>query len=128
MGIPPYAWVLTLSVVLLPLAIAAFASGNKSITMACLGAAMFFIFLCTGPVNTLIIESVPVNLRSSAMAMSIFLIHLFGDRWSSEIVGHLSDSWGSLQKAVMILPGALGVAALLWLTLALKTKQNPKIA
>ncbi len=120
-----YAWVLSLSVLIAaPLAIAAFLASSKAISMGCLGAAMFFIFLCTGPVNTLIIESVPVNLRSSAMAVSIFLIHLFGDMWSSEIVGHLSDSWGSLQKAVMILPGALGVATLLWLALALKTKAN----
>ena len=51
-------------------------------------------------------------------------IHLFGDMWSSEIVGHLSDSWGNLQKAVMILPGALAVAALLWLVLALKTERR----
>jgi hypothetical protein len=28
-----------------------------------------------------------------------------------------------LQKAVMILPAALGVAAVLWVTLALKTKR-----
>jgi MFS family permease len=122
-----YAWVLFLSVLLaVPVAIGAFITRDKTLAMSCLGAAMFLLFLCTGPVNTLIIESVPVNLRSSAMAMSIFLIHLFGDMWSSEIVGHLSDSWASLQKAVMILPGALGVAALLWLVLALKTKPIPK--
>ena len=53
--------------------------------------AMFLLFLGTGPVNTLILETVPANLRASAMAISIFLIHLCGDMWSSEIVGHLSD-------------------------------------
>ena len=89
--------------------------------MAFMAAAMFFLFLSTGPVNTLILETVPVNLRSSAMAVSIFMIHLFGDMWSSEIVGHLSDSWHDLRKAVLILPVALVVAALLWLALAVKT-------
>ena len=119
-----YAWMLGLSVVLAaPSAILAFTASDKTTSMACLAAAMFFIFLCTGPVNTLILETVPVNLRASAMAMSIFCIHLFGDLWSSEIVGRLSDHWGSLQKAVMILPGALGVAAVLWISLALKTKR-----
>jgi MFS family permease len=120
-----YAWMLGLSVVLAaPLAIAAFLATEKNVSMACLAGAMFFIFLCTGPVNTLILETVPVNLRASAMALSIFCIHLFGDLWSSEIVGRLSDHWGSLQKAVMILPAALGVAAVLWISLALKTKQR----
>lgn len=117
-----YAWMLSLSVILAaPTAAAAFMSHDKTVSMCCLAAAMFFIFLSTGPVNTLILESVPLNLRASAMAMSIFCIHLFGDLWSSEIVGRLSDSWGSLQQAVMILPAALGVAAVLWLMLALKT-------
>ena len=120
-----YAWMLSLSVLLAaPTAAVAFMAGDKTLSMCCLAAAMFFIFLGTGPVNTLILETVPANLRASAMAMSIFCIHLFGDLWSSEIVGHLSDHWGSLQQAVMILPAALGVAAVLWLWLALKTKRK----
>jgi MFS family permease len=120
-----YAWMLGLSVVFAaPLAIAAFLASDKNVSMACLAGAMFFIFLCTGPVNTLILETVPVNLRASAMALSIFCIHLFGDLWSSEIVGRLSDHWGSLQKAVMILPAALGVAAVFWISLAVKTKRR----
>jgi len=119
-----YAWMLGLSVVLAaPLAVVAFLATSKVVAMCCLAGAMFFIFLCTGPVNTLILESVPLNLRASAMAMSIFCIHLFGDLWSSEIVGHLSDRWQSLQKAVLVLPSALGVAAVFWVVLALKTKR-----
>jgi predicted MFS family arabinose efflux permease len=120
-----YAWMLGLSVITsTPLATAAFLTSNKTISMCCLAAAMLCIFLCTGPVNTLILETVPANLRASAMAMSIFCIHLFGDLWSSEIVGHLSDYWGNLQKAVLILPAALCAAAVLWLALALKTKRT----
>ena len=120
-----YAWMLGLSATLsTPLAIGAFLATDKTTAMACLAGAMLFIFLCTGPVNTLILETVPMNLRASAMAMSIFCIHMFGDLWSSEIVGHLSDHWGSLQNAVMILPAALGVAAVLWISLALKTKRK----
>ena len=87
---------------------------------------IFFLFLSTGPVNTLILETAPVNLRASAMAVSIFTIHLFGDMWSPEIVGRLADSFGgNLQKAVLILPVALIVASVLWLALALKTKRGP---
>jgi MFS family permease len=120
-----YAWTLGLSVAIaVPLAFAAFLVGNKSLSMGCLAAAMFFLFLPTGPVNTLILETVPINLRASAMAVSIFMIHLFGDMWSPRIVGRIADSTGSLQKAVLILPTALIVAAILWLALALKTKRD----
>lgn len=117
-----YALVLGLSVLAaVPVAFAAFLTLNTTLAMCCLAAAMFLLFLSTGPVNTLIIEAVPANLRSSAMAISIFMIHLFGDFRSSEIVGGLSDRWHSLQKAVLILPSVLIIAGLLWMALAVKT-------
>jgi hypothetical protein len=96
---------------------------DRSWAMTFMASAMFFLFLGTGPVNTLILESVPINLRASAMAGSIFMIHLFGDMWSPEIVGRLADASGSLQKAVLILPVALIVSAALWLALAVKSKR-----
>ncbi len=121
-----YAWTLGLSVlVAVPLAFGAFLASSTFWSMAFLAAAMFFLFLPTGPVNTLILETTPVNLRASAMAVSIFTIHLFGDMWSPEIVGRIADSFGgNLQKAVLILPFALIVAAALWLVLAMKTKRG----
>ena len=119
-----YAWTLGLSVLAaVPLAFGAFLAGSTVWSMSFLAAAMFFLFLSTGPVNTLILETAPVNLRASAMAISIFTIHLFGDMWSPVIVGRLADSFGgNLQKAVLILPVALILASALWLALALKTK------
>jgi len=126
-----YAWTLGLSVlVAAPLGFAAFLISNRFGSMAFMAAAMFFLFLSTGPVNTLILESVPIHLRASAMAVSIFMIHLFGDMWSPEIVGRISTATGSLQKGVMILPVALIVCAGLWLALAVKTRRatNPAAA
>ncbi len=117
-----YALVLGLSVLAaVPAAFAAFLTANTVAAMTCLAAAMFLLFLSTGPVNTLIIESVPANLRASAMAISIFMIHLFGDFRSSEIVGALGDRWHSLQRAVLILPSVLLIGGVLWLALAVKT-------
>jgi hypothetical protein len=108
-----------------PVAVLSFWTPNKMVAMSSLALAMFLIFLCTGPVNTLILETVPVNLRASAMAVSIFAIHLFGDMWSSEIVGRLSDRWSSLQTAVMVLPAALAVAAAFWFALVLHMRRRP---
>src|SRR5580692_1909172 len=121
-----YAWTLALSVlVAVPLAFGAFLATSTFWSMTLMATAMFFLFLSTGPVNTLILETAPVNLRASAMAVSIFAIHLFGDMWSPEIVGRLADSFGgNLQKAVLILPIALIAAGALWLALALKTRRG----
>ena len=73
-----------------------------------------------------------MNLRAGAMAMAIFMIHLFGDFKSPEIVGQLSVRSGSLKLAVLILPAALLLAAALWLGLGLKTlyrhrRQAPRV-
>ncbi len=117
-----YAWLLTVSILLaVPASAAALWTHDKTAAMTFLALAIFLLFLSNGPVNTLIVETVPVNLRSSAMALSIFMIHMFGDVWSSQIVGHLADSWNSLRLAVMILPLALLVGAALWFVLAIKT-------
>ena len=117
-----YATLLALSVLLaIPVATVAFLTRDTLVSEGCLAAAMFLLFLPTGPINTLIVESVPVMLRASAMALSIFVIHLFGDLWSPLIVGKLSDAWAvpghpeaGLQQAVLILPAVLIVAAVFW--------------
>lgn len=117
-----YALLLTASIFLaVPASYVALQASGVNVAMAFLAAAIFLIFLGAGPVNTLILETVPVNLRASAMALSIFMIHLFGDMWSPEIVGRLADHWNNLQKAVLILPAALVACGLLWLALAVKT-------
>jgi len=121
-----YAWMLSSSILLaVPSSFAAFLCSNTVATMAFLALSMFFLFLSTGPVNTLILETVPMNLRASAMALSIFMIHLFGDMWSPELVGRLADAWNhDLTKAVLILPVALLVGGVLWVILALKTPDH----
>jgi MFS family permease len=124
-----YAWLLSSSVLLaVPVSFGAFLSSSTLAAMVLLAVAMFLLFLSTGPVNTLIIETVPLNLRASAMALSIFMIHLFGDMWSPEIVGRLADAWGEdLRKAVMILPAVLVLSGGLWLVLALKTARRSRM-
>ncbi len=120
----PAAYALTLGISTLaaaPFAAWAFLGGTKPALMTGLAVTIFLLFLGTGPVNTLILETVPVTLRASAMAMSIFMIHLFGDFWSPEIIGHLSDYFGSLKQAVLVLPVILLVSGGLWLGLAFKT-------
>jgi len=125
----PAGYSLTLSLSMLfaaPLAALAFFAPDRNAAVLCLGAAMFFAFLGTGPINTLILESVPANLRASAMAGSIFIIHLCGDMWSPEIVGHVSDATQSLTKGLLLLPAAMALAGLLWGILAFLQHRAPK--
>jgi MFS family permease len=125
----PAAYSLTLGLSTLaavPFAAWAFLGGTEKALMYGLAAAIFLLFLGTGPVNTLIVETVPVSLRASAMAMSIFMIHLFGDFWSPELVGHLSDTLNSLKKAVLILPPILFLGGGLWMFLGVKTLRGSK--
>jgi MFS family permease len=65
--------------------------GPKSTTLPALGAAVFLIFLGTGPVNAATLNAVPANLRSMAMAGQLFVLHVFGDMPSSKIIGIVSD-------------------------------------
>ena len=120
-----YALMLALSVALaVPTSLVAFFSRNLALSMAAFGLSMFFLFLSTGPVNTLIVETVPGELRASAMALSIFAIHLFGDMWSPEIVGRISDHYGSLRMGVLILPIVLVLAAAFWGALAARMRRE----
>ena len=121
-----YAWVLALSsLAAAPAAWAAFSLGDPALAKIALIAAMMLLFLSTGPTNTLILETVPASMRASAVAASIFTIHLLGDLWSPKIVGYLSDHWGSLQKATLwVLPVSLLVSAFFWGWLVLQIRRE----
>lgn len=126
-----YALLLTLAAATVLFATGALLNVVTAASMVCVGAAIFLSFLPMGPVTTLLIESVPIMLRASAMAASIFVIHLFGDFWSPVLVGRLAD-WGyrpdkpgiGLQHAMLILPAVLSFAVLFWGWLAWRQRNR----
>jgi MFS family permease len=71
-----------------------------------------FIFLNTGPLNAIIANVSRPEVRATAYAVNIFVIHALGDAISPAIVGVLSDRIG-LAAAFWIAPGTLALAALL---------------
>ncbi len=73
--------------------------------------AEFFLFLNTGPLNTVIINVTPPAVRAMAFAVNIFFIHALGDAISPSILGWLSDRWG-LRSALLITPFAMALAGL----------------
>jgi MFS transporter, Spinster family, sphingosine-1-phosphate transporter len=54
-------------------------------------AAEFFLFLNTGPLNTAIVNSVSAPVRATAISINLFFIHAFGDTFSPQIIGAISD-------------------------------------
>jgi MFS family permease len=73
--------------------------------------AEFFLFLNTGPLNTVIVTITKPAIRTMAFAVNIFFIHAFGDAVSPAILGWLSDLWG-LRRALLVTPFAFLTAAL----------------
>jgi predicted MFS family arabinose efflux permease len=55
-----------------------------------LAGAEFFLFLNTGPLNAAIVNSVGAEVRSTAIALNLFLIHMLGDTFSPQIIGAIS--------------------------------------
>lgn len=54
-------------------------------------AAVFCLFVNTGPGNTILANVVPESLRSGGFALNIFIIHLLGDAISPPIIGWIAD-------------------------------------
>ncbi len=79
--------------------------------MSAIFIAEFFLFLNTGPLNTVIINVTNPAVRAMAFAVNIFFIHALGDAVSPSILGWLSDQWG-LRSALLITPCAMALAGL----------------
>jgi predicted MFS family arabinose efflux permease len=60
-------------------------------------AAEFFLFLNTGPLNAAVVNSVSAPIRATAIALNLFCIHFFGDTFSPQIIGAISDRSKSLR-------------------------------
>jgi MFS transporter, Spinster family, sphingosine-1-phosphate transporter len=96
-----------------PCAVMCLSVGSPAAFFAWIAAAEFALFLSTSPINVVILQGVPEHLRASAMAVSIFAIHLLGDMLSPPIIGAISDR-SSLRLGMLVLPVALVLATVAW--------------
>ena len=65
--------------------------GPRAWAIPSLFAAEFFLFLNTGPLNAAIVNSVSAPVRATAISLNLFFIHFFGDTFSPQIIGAISD-------------------------------------
>ena len=97
-----------------PVALLALTSPTPRIYYPAIVVAELLCFMSTGPINAAIVNMVSPLERASAMALSIFAIHLLGDVPSPPLIGHLAVT-GSLERAVLVVPVALAIGGVIWL-------------
>ncbi len=78
-------------------------------------AAVFCLFFNTGPSNTALANTTPPQIRASAFAINILIIHTLGDAISPGIIGAIRDH-ASLKAGFVAVSGMMLVGGILWLS------------
>jgi MFS family permease len=86
--------------------------GPRATMVPCLAVAEFCLFLNTGPLNAAIVNAVDAPIRSTAIAVELFIIHALGDAPSPRIIGWVSD-YSSLREGLAITLITLLLSAIL---------------
>ncbi len=113
-----YLWfsaVLTLLAV--PCALLALLAPSPALYYPAIVGAQLLLFMSTGPINAAIVNIAGPLERASAIALSMFAIHLLGDVPSPALIGRVSHL-SSLGEATLIVPVAFAVAGVIWLIAA----------
>src|SRR5271169_6600687 len=80
------------------------------IMLPAIALAAFFLLLNTSPLNTALVNAVGAHIRATAIAVNIFLFHLFGDVPSPTLMGYVADRH-SLQAAFILPVIAMAVSS-----------------
>jgi MFS family permease len=86
--------------------------GPRTWALPALFAAEFFLFLNTGPLNAAIVNSVAAPVRATAISVNLLCIHMFGDTFSPQIIGAVSDR-SNLRLALGVTLVSLVVSAVI---------------
>ena len=108
-----------------PFAVIALRSPSPAVIWPCIFVAAFLAFLSTGPIGAVLVNCVQSGVRAVAMAVCIFVIHILGDALAGVLIGHLSVAWHSLAKAVLLVPVAMVLGAVLWIGAARFVAERP---
>jgi MFS family permease len=84
------------------------------LSWACAFLAIFGLFLYTGPGNTILANVVRSDIRGTAFAINVLVIHALGDVISPPLIGTVADRSG-LQFAFLLTTTMIALGAVLWL-------------
>ena len=79
----------------------------------CIFAAVFFLFLNSGPSNTALANVTLPAVRATAFALNIFVVHLLGDMISPPLIGAIRDRW-NMNVAFLAVSVTMLIAGILW--------------
>ncbi|HYT05686.1 MAG TPA: MFS transporter [Gemmatimonadales bacterium] len=96
-----------------PLTLVALTAAMPAVYWSSIVAAELCLFASTGPINSAIVNAVSPHTRATAVALSIFAIHILGDVPSPYLVGAISDA-RSLAQALLIVPLAVLIGGAIW--------------
>jgi MFS transporter, Spinster family, sphingosine-1-phosphate transporter len=76
--------------------------------------AVFFVFLNTGPSNAALANVVSPNVRATAFAVNILVIHALGDAISPPLLGAVAGRY-DMNVAFLIISAAMLISGIIWL-------------
>jgi len=97
------------------------------LSWALLFVAVFFLFFNTGPANTVTANVTRSEIRATAFAINILVIHLLGDVISPPIIGLISG-FSNLQTAFLVVSFTIPVGGILWVLGAKHLDEDTKKA
>lgn len=80
-----------------------------------LAGAVFFLFFNTGPANTILANVTSPEIRTTAFALNILIIHALGDAISPPLIGFISDRLNNLGLALGVVALMFLIGGVLWL-------------
>jgi hypothetical protein len=109
-----YLWLSAIScLTAAPFVWVALSTPSPKLYLASMVAGQLCLFISTGPINAAIANLATASERASALALSVFAIHVLGDVLSPPLIGALSDRT-SLQTALKIAPVADVIGGAIW--------------
>src|SRR5258706_491178 len=110
-----YLWVSGIATLIAaPATYIAVSNPHRSVYLPAIAIAEVFIFMCTGPINSAIINFVKPAERATAVGLSVLVMHVVGDIPSPPLIGLVSDHT-SLERAFMLVPLAIVIAGCIWM-------------
>jgi hypothetical protein len=79
----------------------------------CVFLAIFFLFINTGPANTILANVTRNKIRATAFAINILIIHALGDVISPPLIGLIADV-SNLRTALLVVSVLIVAAGVLW--------------
>lgn len=98
-----------------PLTAAALYCTDTVLVLTVLFLAATFAFASQGPVNAVLVNAVPADLRAFAVGANVLAIHALGDVPSPVIIGRIADSSWGWEWAMALIPAAMLLSGLAWL-------------